>query len=123
MDRRAQSLVALLVFVALTGVSIGVSGSRPHLEQGTAPWLLQVLGYVCAITGGVLLAAGAPVGRRLGFVVLGATVVMVLVDAMTTGDAGANIGAGFLGVLCLAVLGVATARLAVALAADRRSAH
>ncbi|MGY1848589.1 hypothetical protein [Blastococcus sp. SYSU DS1021] len=123
MDRRAQALVALLLFVALTGASIGIGGSRPHLDQGTAPWLLQVLGYVCAIAGGVLLAAGVPAGRRLGFVVLAATVVMVLVDAMTTGDAGANIGAGFVRVLCLAVLGVATARLAVAVVGDRRAAH
>jgi hypothetical protein len=130
MDRRVPALGALLLFVLLTGVSIAVSGSRPHLEQGTAPWLLQVIADLCGIAGGVLLLApaqgadGEPSTRRLGFVVMGATVVLVLVDAMTLLDdgAGANIGAGLVRLLCLVVIGVATARLAVAVARFRRSA-
>ncbi|MGY2064244.1 hypothetical protein [Blastococcus sp. SYSU DS0619] len=121
MDRRTRALVALLLFVVLTGVAIGVSGARPALDQGTAPWLLQVLGYLCAIAGGVLLAGDAGRDRQLGLVVLAATAVMAVVDALTASDVGANIGAGLVRLICLAVVGVATARLAVGVAADRRA--
>jgi uncharacterized membrane protein len=82
-----------------------------------------MLGYLCAIAGGVLLMAwGEGAIRRLGGVVLGATVVMTLVDALTMAQDGANIGAGLVRVLCLGVIGLATARLAIAFAADRRTA-
>ncbi|MCZ2859063.1 hypothetical protein [Blastococcus sp. VKM Ac-2987] len=122
MHRRTRALAALLLFVVLTGVAIGVSGARPALEQGAAPLLLQGLGYLCAITGGVLLLLG-DVGRdrQLGLVVLAGTAVMAVVDALTAADVGANIGAGLVRLICLAVVGVVTARLAVALVADRRA--
>ena len=123
MDRRRTSLLLLLLFVVCTGLSIAVSGSRPHLDQGTAPWLIQLVGYLCALAGGVLLAAGdgqdAAV-RRLGFVVLGALVVLLLVDALTLGEDGANIGAGGVRLIGLVVIGVATVRLAQGIAAARR---
>jgi hypothetical protein len=49
--------------------------------------------------------------------------VLVLVDAVRLGDAsgGANIGAGFVRLVCLVVLGVMTARLALAVAAAGRA--
>ena len=129
MDRRGRALVALLLFIAFTGASILVAGDRPHLDQGNAPWLLQVIGYLCAVAGGVLLLAPADGrdgsgDRRIGAVVLVALVVLVLLDAATLAadSAGANIGAGFVRLLCLVTIGVATARLAIAAAAARRSA-
>ncbi|WP_142023810.1 hypothetical protein [Blastococcus colisei] len=128
MDRRRRALVLLLLFVVLTGVSIAVSGSRPHLDQGTAPWLLQVVGHLCALAGGVLLLApeegreDAGV-RRLGAVVLAAIVVLGLVDAMTLAadSAGANIGAGLVRLVGLVAIMVATIRLAHGVAASRRT--
>ncbi|TQN41016.1 hypothetical protein FHU33_0368 [Blastococcus colisei] len=127
-DRRRRALVLLLLFVVLTGVSIAVSGSRPHLDQGTAPWLLQVVGHLCALAGGVLLLApeegreDAGV-RRLGAVVLAAIVVLGLVDAMTLAadSAGANIGAGLVRLVGLVAIMVATIRLAHGVAASRRT--
>jgi hypothetical protein len=126
-DRRRTSLVLLLLFVLCTGISIAVSGSRPHLDQGTAPWLFQVLGYLCAVAAGVLLLApGEGQGdggvRRLGFVVLGAVVVLALLDALDLADGdGANIGAGGVRVVGLVVIMVATIRLAQRVAAAGRA--
>ena len=59
--------------------------------------------------------------RRLGFVVIGALVVLLLVDALTMGDDGANIGAGGVRLIGLVVIGVATIRLAQGVAAERRT--
>src|SRR4051794_39706803 len=87
-DRRRPSLVLLVVFIVLTGASIAVSGSRPHLDQGAAPWVLQVVGDLCALAAGVLLMApagganGGPDDRRTGLVVIGAVVALVLIDAV-----------------------------------------
>jgi len=123
-DRRGPALVALLLFVVLTGVSIALSGSRPALDQGTAPWAVQVVAHLCAVTGGVLLlAGGGEGGRRLGGVVMAATIAMLLIDAMAmAADAGgADIGAGLVRLVCLLAIGMATARLAVTVAADRRA--
>jgi peptidoglycan/LPS O-acetylase OafA/YrhL len=126
-DRRGRALVALMLFVALTGAAIVVSGSRPASDPGAAPWVLQVIGYLCALAGGVLLrapAAGAdPDDRRTGLIVLVALGALVLIDAVTaaTDSGGANIGAGFLRLICLVALFVATARLAVAVAKTRRA--
>ncbi|MGY1811495.1 hypothetical protein [Blastococcus sp. SYSU D00820] len=125
MDRRRPALVALLLFVVLTGAAIAVAGSRPATGEGTVPWLLQTIGYLCAVAGGVLLLSGSGQGSRaVGGVVMAATVVMVLIDGMTllADGQGADIGGGFVRLLCLVVIGVVTARLAVAVAADRRSA-
>ena len=129
MDRRGRALVALLVFIVLTGASIVVSGSRPHLDQGAAPLVLQVVGYLSALAAGVLLlvpARGADGGgddRRLGLVVLLAVVALALIDAVTfaADSGGADIGAGLLRLICLVAVGVATARLAIAAAAARRA--
>jgi hypothetical protein len=127
MDRRDRALVALLLFIVLTGASIAVGGSRPHLEQGIAPAVLQGVGYLFALAGAVLLLApggsakGAADDRRLGLVIAAGVVALVVVDAatMATDSDGADIGAGFLRLVCLAIIGVATARLAVAAAATR----
>ena len=123
MDRRAPALGALLLFVVLTGVSIALSGSRPALDQGTAPWLVQLAAYLAAVTGGGLLLAGGEGGRRLGGVVVGATIAMLLLDAaaLAADGGGATIGAGLVRLVCLLVIGMVTARLAVTVAADRRS--
>ena len=124
MDRRAPALGALLLFVVLTGVSIALSGSRPALDQGTVPWLVQLAGYLAAVTGGVLLlAAGGEGGRRLGGVVVGATIAMLLLDAaaLAADGSGATIGTGLVRLVCLLVIGMVTARLAVTVAADRRT--
>jgi hypothetical protein len=53
---------------------------------------------------------------------MGALVVLVLVDAVRLGDSsgGANIGAGFVRLVCLVVLAVMTARLALAAARGAR---
>jgi hypothetical protein len=54
---------------------------------------------------------------------MGALVVLVLVDAVRLGDCsgGANIGAGFVRLVCLGVLAVMTTHLALAVAAARRA--
>ena len=123
MDRRAPALGALLLFVVLTGVSIALSGSRPALDQGTAPWLVQLAGYLAAVAGGVLLTTSGEAGRRLGGVVVGATIAMLLLDAasLAADGGGATIGAGLVRLVCLLVIGMVTARLAVTVAADRRT--
>ncbi|TFV81124.1 hypothetical protein E4P40_17095 [Blastococcus sp. CT_GayMR20] len=123
MDRRRASLVLLLVFVLCTGIAIVISGSRPGLEQGLAPALVQFVGYACGLAGAVLLFSsttepevGAP--RRIGGVVLGALVVLVLLDLL--GADGTNIGAGFVRLVLLVVIMVATIRLALGVAAAGR---
>ena len=124
MDRRRASLVLLLLFVLCTGIAIVVSGSRPGLEPGLAPALVQFVGYACGLVGAVLLLAsatepdaGAP--RRIGGVVLGALVVLVLLDLL--GTDGTNIGAGFVRLVALVVIMVATIRLALGVSAAGRT--
>jgi hypothetical protein len=120
-DRRRTSLVLLLLFVLCTGVSIVVSGSRPGLEQGLAPALAQFVGYGCALVAGALLLSSAPEesARRIGGVVLGALAVLVLLDLLVA--AGPNIGAGFVRLVGLVVIMVATVRLALGVAAAGRA--
>ena len=123
MDRRVPGLVALFLFVSLTGVAIVLGGARSGPGQGIAPEVVQFAGYAFALLAAVLLLGrGDAATRPLGGFVLGATVVMALVDALTMAQDDANIGAVLVRVLCLGVIGVATARLAVAVATDRRSA-
>ena len=55
MDGRRPALFALLAFLGLTVVSLVVSGSRPGLQQGAAPAVVQFLGYACALAAAVLL--------------------------------------------------------------------
>ena len=121
MDRRRTSLVLLLLFVLCSGIAIVVSGSRPGLEQGLAPSLVQFVGYGCALLGGVLLLSSAPEesARRIGGVVLGALAVLVLLDLLAA--AGPNIGAGFVRLVGLVVIMVATIRLALGVAAAGRA--
>ena len=123
MDRRRPSLVLLLLFVLCTGVAIVWGGSRPALEQGLAPQLVQFLGYACALAAGLLLLSSTAEGavadpRRLGGLVLGALALLVLVD-LVVGD-GPNIGAGLFRLVGLVVIMVATIRLAMGVAAAGR---
>ena len=123
MDRRVPALVALFLFVLLTGVAIVLSGARSGPGQGIAPDVVQFTGYACTLLAAVLLLGrGNAASRPPGGLVLGATVVMALVDALTMSEDGADIGAGLVRVVCLGVIGVATARLAIAVANDRRAA-
>jgi len=123
MDRSRTSLVLLLLFVLCTGVSIVVSGSRPHLDQGLAPALVQFLGYAFGLAAGVLLVSSADqgAGRRFGGVVLGSLAVLVLLDLLVADDGGANIGAGLVRLVGLVVIMVATIRLALGVAAAGRA--
>jgi hypothetical protein len=120
-DRRRTSLVLLLLFVLCSGIAIVVSGSRPGLEQGLAPALVQFVGYACALVAGVLLLSSASEenARRIGGVVLGALAVLVLLDLLVA--AGPNIGAGFVRLVGLVVIMVATIRLALGIAAAGRA--
>jgi hypothetical protein len=124
MDRRAPALAALMLFVVLTGVAIAVSGARPASAQGTAPWLIQMLAYVCAVAGGaVLVSATDQRALRIGGLVLAAAVVMLLVDGLTflSEEEGANIGAGLARLVCLLLIGGATVRVALDVAPARRA--
>jgi hypothetical protein len=119
MDRRRTSLVLLLLFVLCSGIAIVVSGSRPGLEQGLAPALVQSVGYGFALVAGLLLVSSTDErnGRRLGGVVLGTLAVLVLLDLLA--EPGPNIGAGFVNLVGLVVIMVATIRLALGIAGER----
>jgi hypothetical protein len=54
--------------------------------------------------------------------VLGVTVVLALIDGLTAGSGGANIGAGLARLVGLVVLAVVLTRLSLAVSASRRSA-
>ena len=120
MDRRRTSLVLLLLFVLCTGVAIVVSGSRPGLQQGVAPTVVQSVGYLLAFVAAVLLLS-TPDGsaRGLGGTVLGALVVLVLVELLS--GAGPDIGAGLVRLIALVVVMVATVRLALGVARAGRT--
>jgi hypothetical protein len=120
-DRRRTSLVLLLLFVLCSGIAIVVSGSRPGTEQGLAPSLIQFAGYGCALVGGALLLSSASEesARRIGGVVLGALAVLVVLDLLVA--PGPNIGAGFVRLVGLVVIMVATIRLALGVAAAGRA--
>ncbi len=109
----------LFVFVGCTGASILIGGGRPAGEQGLAPWVVQAVGSLCALAAaGLLWADGA---RRAGGVVGGAVVLLAVLDGVALVDTGegANIGAGLLRLVCLLLIGMATARLAVETARRR----
>lgn len=121
MDRRRTALVLLLLFALCSGVAIVLSGSRPGSEQGLAPALVQFAGYALALAAAVLLLASpeeSPVGspRRVGGVVLGSLLVLVVLDLVTAD--GPDIGAGLVQLLALVVIVVATVRLALGLARE-----
>jgi lysylphosphatidylglycerol synthetase-like protein (DUF2156 family) len=114
MDRRRAALYALVGFALATAVAIVISGSRPHTAQGVAPWVVQGIGYACALVAALelLLPAPHPAGadRKLGGVILAALAALVLLDVFARSD-GANIGAGFLRLVCLVVIVAVAARL------------
>lgn len=122
MDRRRAALYGLIAFAVATAAAIAISGARPGGEQGVAPWLVQGVGYVCAVLAAVelLLPADHPVGadRKLGGVVLLAVAALVLLDGFA--GAGPDIGAGVLRLVCLVVIVAVAARLlATTLASGR----
>ena len=123
MDRRRAALYALIAFAVATAVAIVISGARPAGEQGVLPWVVQGVGYVFAVLAAVelLLPATHPVGadRRLGGVLLVAVAVMVALDVF--GGGGADIGAGFLRLVCLVVVVAVAARLLTTTLASGRS--
>ena len=124
MDRRRTALVLLLLFVLCTGVAILLSGSRPAPAQGLAPALVQFVGHALALVAGVLLISApdeSPVGgaRRIGAVVLGAVVVLALLDLLAAD--GPDIGAGLVELVALVVIMVATVRLALGVAGAGRT--
>lgn len=125
MDRRAPALAALLAFAVASVLATVLDGRLPASEESVAGWILQVLGYLAAIAGGVLLGTSTqPRSWRVaGFVVIGAVVVMVLVDAVAVAgdDGGADIGLGLVRVLALAAVAVVAVRLAIELTGERRA--
>jgi len=125
-DRRRAALYALVGFAVATAVAIVIGGSRPAGHQGVAPLVVQGIGYAFALAAALDLLAPAahPAGadRRLGGVLLAAVAALVLLDvAAFVDDGGANIGAGFLRLVCLVVIVAVAARLLVStLAVGRR---
>ena len=117
MDRRRLALVALVAFAVVTAIAIGVSGTRPASAQGIAPFVVQVVGYCFAVVGGLalVLPAGGTMGadRKLGGAVLAAVGVLAVLDveAFAGAAAGADIGAGFLRLICLVVVVAVAGRL------------
>ena len=125
MDRRRAALYALVAFAVAMAAAIVISGSRPAGEQGALPWIVQGVGYVFAVLAAVelLLPAAHPGGadRKLGGVILVAVAALVLLDVVVfAGSEGANIGAGFLRLVCLVVIVAVAARLLSTTLASRR---
>jgi xanthine/uracil permease len=120
-DRRRTALVLLLLFIVCLGVATVLSGSRPGLQQGIAPTVAAVVGYLFAFVAAVLLIVPAAEDhggtRTLGVVILGALVVLVLVDLFVAH--GPDIGAGFVQLIGEVVILVAAVRLARVAAARR----
>jgi hypothetical protein len=128
-DRRSSALIALILFAIFTIVAIVVSGTRPALEQGIAPSVIQGVGYVFGLAGAVLVLLpdpAAPSGqsgrnRTSGIVLLVAMAVLVATEVVAANDGeGANIGLGGVRLICLVVIAVVIARLAAGSAALRR---
>jgi hypothetical protein len=115
-DRRRFALYALVAFAVATAAAIVIGGSRPAAQQGLAPMVVQGIGYGCALLAALDLLAPAahPAGadRKLGSVVLASVVVLVLLDVVAFGDTdGANVGAGFLRLVCVVVIVAVAGRL------------
>ena len=121
MDRRRMALVLLLGFVACIGVAVVVSGSRPGLQQGIAPTVIAFVGYLLALAAAVLLIVRQTdrTTRTIGATVLGAVVVLVLLDLLTA--AGPNIGAGLVQLVVELVILAAAVRLALGIARTSRA--
>jgi hypothetical protein len=115
-DRRRLALVALVAFAIATAIAIGVSGARPASAQGIAPFVVRVVGYCFGVLGGLALLFPADrtgVDRKLGGAVLAAVAVLAVLDveAFAGAAAGADIGAGFLRLICLVVVVAVAGRL------------
>jgi drug/metabolite transporter (DMT)-like permease len=124
MDRRRTALVLLLAFIACIGVAVVVSGSRPGLQQGIAPTVVAFVGYLLAAVAAVLLLVPSPEGpdrssRTIGAMVLGAVVVLVLLDLLV--EHGPDIGAGLVQLIAEVVIVVAAVRLARGIARTGRA--
>lgn len=120
MDRRRLALVALVAFAVATAVASAMGGARPASAQGIAPFVVQVVGYCFAVVGGLalFLPTGGTVGtvgadRKLGGAVLAAVAVLTVLDveAFAGAAAGADLGAGFLRLICLVVVVAVAGRL------------
>lgn len=123
MDRRRAALALLLAFIVCIGVGVVVSGSRPVLQQGIAPTVAAFVGYLLALVAAVLLLLSGPAGpdrdaRRTGAMVLGAVVVLVLLDLLADGP---DIGAGLVQLIGEGVILVAAVRLALGIARAGRA--
>jgi hypothetical protein len=120
-DRRRAALVLLLGFIACIGVAVVVSGSRPGLQQGIAPTVIAFVGYLLALVAAVLLIVAQTdrTTRTIGATVLGAVVVLVLLDLFAAD--GPNIGAGLVQLLGELVVLAAAVRLALGIARTSRA--
>ena len=118
MERRGPAVCLLALFIALTVLATIVAGSRPGLEPGLATWILQVAGYLSALVAGVLLLTVPGPGdhRPAGFVVVGAVVVLTLLDALMGENTGVNIGGGLVRLVCLGAVVAVTVRMGMAAA-------
>ena len=124
MDRRRVALGLLLGFILCIGVAVVVSGSRPGLQQGIAPTVAAFVGYLLALVAAVLLLVPGPEGpdrsaRTIGAMVLGAVVVLVLLDLLV--EHGPTFGAGAVQLIGEVVILVATVRLARGIARTRQA--
>ena len=124
MDRRRAALALLMAFILCIGVGVVVSGSRPVAEQGIAPTVAAFVGYLLALGAAVLLLVPGRAGpdrpsRTIGAMVLGAVVVLVLLDLFT--GAGPDIGAGLVQLIGELVILAATVRLALGVARAGRA--
>jgi peptidoglycan/LPS O-acetylase OafA/YrhL len=123
MDRRRTSLVLLVLFVACTAIAIVVSGSRPGLQQGVAPTVIQFVGYFFALAAGLLLlrpeAGSGRDDRATAALVLGGLALLVATEVISQG--GTDIGAGLLRLFGLIALGIGAVRLAQGVAVARRA--
>jgi hypothetical protein len=120
-DRRRAALVLLMAFILCIGGAVVVSGTRPGLQQGIAPTVVAFVGYLLAAVAAVLLIAqpADDTARKLGAWVLGAVVVLVLLDLVAAD--GPNIGAGLVQLVGELVILVATVRLALGVARAGRA--
>jgi hypothetical protein len=108
-DGRRPALIAMLAFLGLTVGAVVLSGSRPGLQQGVAPTVVQCAGYACALVGGVLLLSGG--ARRAGATVLATLAALVASDVARGELAGVDIGGGLVRVVCLGVIVAVILRL------------
>jgi drug/metabolite transporter (DMT)-like permease len=118
------ALALLLGFIACIGVAVVVSGGRPGLHQGIAPTVAAFVGYLLALVAAVLLLIPGQAdpdrsSRTIGAMVLGAVVLLVVLDLLA--EEGPDIGAGLVQLVGEVVILVATVRLALGIARTSRA--